>query len=46
MRDNISKLKEYYDERNTSLSDYAIMVKNIPEIVDNPKKTFSKFFKE
>ena len=46
MRDNVSKLKEYYDERNTSLSDYSLMIKNIPNVVENPKKTFTKFFKD
>jgi len=31
MRDHITKLEHYYDERNTSLSDYSIMLKNIPK---------------
>ena len=30
MRNRLRKLSAYYDERNTSLSDYSIMMKNIP----------------
>jgi hypothetical protein len=30
MRDKIIKLESYYDERTTSLSDYAVILKNIP----------------
>lgn len=32
MRNRIIKLEAYYDERNTSLSDYSIIVKGLPKI--------------
>lgn len=31
IRDKMSKLKEYFDERNASPSDYSLLVKNLPE---------------
>jgi hypothetical protein len=30
IRDNIRKTIEYYDEKTTSLSDYSIIIKNLP----------------
>ena len=38
MRDHMLKLEAYYDERNTSLSDYSIMVKDIPKSKGIKKK--------
>lgn len=43
MRDHITKLELYYDERNTSLSDYSIMLKNIPKQI-GIQKTLKEFF--
>lgn len=31
MRDMIKKTNDYYDERTCSLSDYSVMIKNIPK---------------
>lgn len=31
MRDHISKLDAYYDERDIMISDYSIMLKKIPK---------------
>jgi hypothetical protein len=31
MRDKIMKLEAYYDERSTTLTDYSIIIKNIPK---------------
>ena len=45
MRDHIRKLEAYYDERNTSLSDYSVMMKNIPKI-KNVKKKLVDFFQK
>ena len=32
MRDHMLKLESYYAERNTSLSEYSVMLKNIPRV--------------
>lgn len=48
MRDHITKLEAYYDERNTSLSDYSVILKNIPKqknIQLKLKQFFQKAFK-
>lgn len=45
MRDNIKKLANYYDERNTSLSDYSIMMKNLP-MTKGIQQKITRFFKE
>ena len=31
MRNKIVKLEAYYDERTTSLTDYCVIMKNIPQ---------------
>ena len=33
MRDKIIKLEAYYDERTCSITDYAVIMKNIPRQV-------------
>lgn len=45
IRDKILKLHEYYDERRCSLSDFSIILKNIPPHV-NPQKNIKNFFFE
>ena len=42
MRDHMIKLEAYYDERNTSLSDYSVIIKEIPKIkgIQNKIKNF------
>jgi hypothetical protein len=30
IRNRVTKLEEYYDERTTSLSDYSIIIKGLP----------------
>ena len=43
MRDHIIKLESYYDERTTSLSDFTVIIKNIPNC-ENLKQKMSEFF--
>ena len=38
LRDLIIKTRNYYDERTTSLSDYSIIVYNLPQKQGNRKK--------
>lgn len=45
MRDRLRKLSAYYDERNTSLSDYSIMMKKIPK-VDHIQEKVRNFFEK
>jgi len=33
MRDTIKKTNDYYDERTTSLSDYSIIINNLPHSI-------------
>jgi hypothetical protein len=47
MRDHLTKLESYYDERNTSFADYSVMLKNIPKqkgLEQKLKTFFGKFF--
>lgn len=34
IRDKLTKMRDYFDERKTSPSDYTVLVENIPK-VDN-----------
>ena len=43
LRDKLIKLESYYDERTTSLSDYAVIMKNIPPQIKLMEK-IKKFF--
>lgn len=43
MRDKLVKLEAYYDERTTSLSDYAVIIKNMP-LQAGIKEKFKNFF--
>ena len=38
LRDLVIKTRNYYDERTTSLSDYSIMVENLPPKEGNKKR--------
>ena len=49
LRDKLIKLESYYDERTTSLSDYAVIMKNIPpqiKLMEKIKKFFESEFEE
>lgn len=46
IKDKISKTWEYYDEMESDLSDYAVIVKNIPEKVTGIKQRFEDFFSQ
>lgn len=45
IRNMLSKEGKYYDERTCSLSDYSVLVSNIPKIY-NTGKSIRKLFKE
>ncbi len=42
MRDHLYKTEQYYDERRCSMSDYSIILSNLPKVkgVQNILKTF------
>jgi hypothetical protein len=43
IKDKISKTWEYYDEMESDLSDYAVMVKNIPEGMSGIRERLKNF---
>jgi hypothetical protein len=43
IKDKIIKTWEYYDEMESDLSDYAVMVKNIPDGVTEVRQRISQF---
>lgn len=43
IKDKIIKTWEYYDEMESDLSDYAVIVKNIPEGLTNVRQRLSNF---
>jgi hypothetical protein len=45
MRDVIRKTNEYYDEKTTSLSDYSILICNLPKR-EGMKKRLVQFINE
>jgi hypothetical protein len=45
MRDTIRKTNDYYDERTTSLSDYSILMSNLPKKINTEKK-IRDFFRD
>lgn len=49
IRDKIRKTNSYYDERNTSLGDYSVIMKEIPPCIGVQAKIrnlFSTYFKK
>jgi hypothetical protein len=44
IRNRVTKLEEYYDERTTSLSDYSIIIKGLPR-AKGIQKTLNSFSK-
>lgn len=43
IKDKIIKTWEYYDEMESDLSDYAVIVKNIPEGTTNVRQRLTNF---
>lgn len=49
IRDKLTKANSYYDEITTSMSDYSVILKDVPAVIGvqaKIRKMFEKFFSE